>query len=257
MNDKCSLLVSSCDAYADLWLPFSQCLDLHWSDRKMDTYIISETKAMDLLGIKFIHSGKSCSDWSSNLINALENIQTEYVCFMLEDFLLRKKVDHSRILYCLEFAERKNADMIRLLTKPTVFTKKSQDEELVGKLSLNAPYRVSCQGSLWRRSTLISLLQPGETAWEFERNGSVRSKKLKLNFYSSRKSVLTYFHHAIERGRWFPWDAWNCRRLGIQCDFHSREIMSWPSGFFWLIRKLFFILKRKFKVFYLGLKNEF
>ena len=119
---------------------------------------------------------------------------------MLEDFFLRSKVDHSRFLHCLHFAEHNNADMVRLIKKPTLYATKGIRDQFISELSINAPYRVSCQASLWKRTALLAILEPGETAWEFEIEGSERSKQLNLSFYSTKKSVLTYFHHVVERG---------------------------------------------------------
>ena len=256
IENRCSLLVSSCDKYSDLWVPFFQCLDLYWSQRQLNTFILCESKRSDIDGIKFINSGKKAANWSSNLKYALEKIETKYVCLMLEDFFLRSLVDHSKFMYCLNFADINNADMIRLLKKPTLYSKQKISDKLISKLNIHAPYRVSCQASLWNRETLISLLEPGETAWEFEINGSKRSKNRNLQFYATKKSVLTYFHHVVERGIWFPWDAWYFSKKQISCDFSSRKIMTWPYGIFWLIRKLILNFKRRLKIIIVGLLNE-
>ena len=63
-EDNCSLLVSSCDAYSDLWIPFSQCLTRYWPQRKFDTYIICESNKADINGVKFLNSGHIDADWS-------------------------------------------------------------------------------------------------------------------------------------------------------------------------------------------------
>ena len=218
--------------------------------------MISESKKADIPGVKFLNSGMKGTSWSSNLIYALENIDTKYVCFMLEDFFLRSPVDQSKFLYCLRFAEINNSDMIRLISKPTLYTKDLKRDLLISKLSTKGPYRVSCQASLWKRDTLLSLLVAGESAWEFEINGTERSRNINLNFYSTKKSVLTYYHHVVERGIWFPWDAWYFKRMNISCDFSSRKVMSWPHGIFWLIRKVIFKLKMHSKIFFQRILNE-
>ena len=167
---------------------------------ELDAFIICESNRADINRVKILNSGKKNGDWSSNLKYALESIETKYVCLMLEDFFLRSPVEHSRFLHCLRFAECNNADMVRLIKKPTIYATKGIRDMFISELSINAPYRVSCQASLWKREALLAILEPGETAWEFEIKGSKRSRHLSLRFYSARKSVLTYFHHVVERG---------------------------------------------------------
>lgn len=248
LREKCSILISSCDSYSDLWLPFCKTLERHWPDRGMDTFILSETKTSEIKNIQFINSGVVENDWSRNLEYALQNVQTKYVCLMLEDFFLRSDVNQSVFLDFVNFADKSDADMVRLLRKPTLCEPAFTQNDLALKISRHAPYRVSCQASLWSRTSLIQLVKAGESAWEFERYGSERSVELGFDHYTCKATVLPYFHHVVERGIWFPWDAWRFGRQNIGCDFASRKVMSWPHGFFWLARKSVLNLKRRMKL---------
>jgi hypothetical protein len=234
-------------------VPFTQCLERFWNDRELDTYILSETKYQNIDGVKFINTRIARADWTSNLLFALDHLNTKYVCFLLEDFFLRSKVNNKRFKECLEFVESENIDMLRLIAKPTVYTKINFSDRDILQLSQHAPYRVSCQACIWNRKKLISLLKSGESAWEFEICGSQRSKNLNYNFFSVKKSVMTYRHHVVEKGKWFPWDAWYFTKLGIECDFASREIMTWSNGIIWLFRKCFNIIKRQIRLVYIGI----
>lgn len=248
LREKCSILISSCDSYSDLWLPFCKTLERHWPDRGMDTFILSETKTAEIKHVQFINSGVVKNDWSRNLEHALQSVQTKYVCLMLEDFFLRSDVDQSVFQDVIKFADSHDADMVRLLKKPTLHEQAFMQNNIALKISMHAPYRVSCQASLWRRTSLIQLVKAGESAWEFERYGSERSVELGFEHYTCKATVLPYFHHVVERGRWFPWDASHFGRQNIGCDFASRNVMSWSYGFFWLVRKSVLNLKRRMKL---------
>lgn len=63
------------------------------------------------------------------------------------------------------------------------------EESILGIISKEAPYRVSTQGAVWRKDILAALLKKGESAWEFELNGTKRSRNLKSNFYGTTDPV--------------------------------------------------------------------
>ena len=50
------------------------------------------------------------------------------------------------------------------------------------------------------------------------------------NFQSVIKPVLTYKHHVIERGEWFPWSAWKFSRMKVGVDLEQRKVMSMPKN---------------------------
>ena len=96
----------------------------------------------------------------------------------------------------------------------------------------------------------MDLLIATESIWEFELNGTKRSKKYD-KFYAVREPVLTYKHHVVERGKWFPWSARKFNKMGIGVDLESREIMNSFETLKWLFNKLFtpfgLLLPKKFR----------
>ena len=62
--------------------------------------------------------------------------------------------------------------MVRLIQtgNPNKFS--SNDFDII---KFNAPYRVSTQGAIWNVDALRGILKVGESAWEFEINGTKRS----------------------------------------------------------------------------------
>ena len=51
------------------------------------------------------------------------------------------------------------------------------------------------------------------------------------------KPVLTYKHHVIERGKWFPWSAAKFKRMNIGVDLGSREVMGIFETTVWCLKK--------------------
>jgi hypothetical protein len=141
-------------------------------------------------------SGKD-NDWSSSLRKALEKIDENNVFFLLEDAFLCKKVNNDDFLSHYKFFINNNVNYLRLrpAPKPDV-----NYNEIYGAISNNAMYRVSLFASFWKKDVLLDVLKDGESAWQFEVNGSERSVKYDKFFsaYSNFFSIV----HGVERGKW-------------------------------------------------------
>jgi hypothetical protein len=71
---------------------------------------------------------------------------------------------------------------------------------------------------------LKEILRPGESAWQFEFDGSSRSEKFD-HFYCTRDEVFKYWH-GVERGVWILPTVNHLRNLGFTIDGSQRRIMT-------------------------------
>jgi hypothetical protein len=78
--------------------------------------------------------------------------------------------------------------------------------------------------SLWKRDVLLDLLVPGESAWEFEIAGSVRSDACE-GFYATRTPRLSVIN-AVIQGKWEPAALARIRALGVEPDLSRRQVMT-------------------------------
>ena len=157
---NCSVLVMSCDAYEDTWQPFFKLYKKYW-DCPYDTYICTEYKEC-----KYAKTIKTTGSWTNRVRQALEQIKTEYVIFLLDDFFLRNKVDQKRL------------DLVFTYFKPNIacFNLEQVNNHKLAEPSLNGfknrqnkqMYQCSCQPTVWNREKLINLLQEDMTPWEWE-----------------------------------------------------------------------------------------
>lgn len=230
----CTLLVASCDAYSDLWEPYFALISRYWPDCPFPIALITENKRPNLGRVRALHLGQGL-DWSSLLLRALDAVSTPYVLLSLEDFFLRRTVDTQRVIALLDALKRENLNMLRLIPRPG--PKGRRLKGLYGGIAPHTPYRVSTQAALWRVTVLRQLLLPGESAWQFEVNGSKRSS-LYQGFASVWDAAIPYRHHVVERGRWFPWAAFRFRRLQIGVDLKARPVMSAVETSRWVFNKL-------------------
>jgi hypothetical protein len=233
---KTSVLVVSCDKYRDLWVPFFYQFFKYWQSDIFDIYLGSNKITFDDPRVFPITVGKDIS-WSANLTAMLKQIQTKYIITILDDFFLRSPVIFDKLNECINGMESLNAAMIRLVPRPRP-DKKIPGYGNIGLIDTNSAYRVSTQGAIWDKKRLMKLLSENENIWEFEINGSERSRKELSGYYCVWESVLTYRHHVVERGKWFRREARQFSMLDIGCDFSVRPIMTEKENYYWHVKKI-------------------
>ena len=85
-----TIIVNSCDKYEDTWFPFFKLMKIHWPCcDNYDIILNTETKqyTCDFMKLRTINGGTSAT-WSERLKNILEQIDTEFVLFFLDDFFI-------------------------------------------------------------------------------------------------------------------------------------------------------------------------
>ncbi|MEI9933615.1 MAG: hypothetical protein WDM71_01895 [Ferruginibacter sp.] len=233
INTDCVVVISSCDAYADLWRPFFNLFFKYWNDCPFEIILCANFKTFEDKRVKTFLIGEDES-WSKGIIKVLESISAPNIILMLEDFFIEASVDTAKILYYLNWVIQNNAMMLRLCTIPGPDLPTANKE--IGLIPVGASYRVSTQTSIWNKACILSLINENESIWYFEWSGTKRSYILyKDGFYGVWKTAI-HFHHVVERGRWFFWDAKKYKAMDIGCDFERRLIMTKTQGVRWVIK---------------------
>ena len=110
LSDKVTLLINSCDAYSDLWMPFFTLLKKYWSP--MNLRIVLNTETIDYsfegLNIDCVHPEHAEDPYGKRMLNVLSNIETPYVIPLLDDFFLRSKVDFGKIGKIVKWMDEDN-----------------------------------------------------------------------------------------------------------------------------------------------------
>ena len=223
-----SILVSSCDAYSSCWKPMCHGLKKYWPGRPWPIYFL--TNHLDPpCGIP-IKVGKN-TDWSTMQRKALETIledtyhKSSIVLFLLDDFWLNDYVDTDTLNDLAGLIEDGKADRIHLTNfydeKKTISGPSEIDDRLNGYVKYSR-YRTSLQAGLWRISTLLELLKDGETPWEFETKGSIRSQDSSYKFYNVKyHGYVPYIIRpgACEAGEWTELAKEYAYSEGLKIDF--------------------------------------
>lgn len=213
MIKECTMILCTCDAYEDTWIPFFACLEKYWPDFDMPVVINTESKSFKYkkFNIKTFNLFQDRKvPWGERLIEHLKRIETKYVLFMLDDFFLARQVNVETISDCITWMEEN--DNIAVFSFHRVDDEKNLSSDKYVDFELrprNGQYRFNCQAAVWRRERLIEFVKKNESPWDWEIFGSIRSRKFNDEFYSLIDGVeepLFYNMYAngtgICRGKW-------------------------------------------------------
>lgn len=178
---KVAVLVSSCDKYQACWEPFIHGFRKYWPDCPWPTFFV--TNYLDAPFPKYqgttIKVGKD-NGWANTTLKALEQIDSEVVLFMLDDFWLANPTNTKALVDFADILLRGDADYIRLvpttLIEPNVVTGASTLDTRLNVFRDTARYRGSLNPSLWRTEHFRKMLKKDENPWEFEIHGGKRSR---------------------------------------------------------------------------------
>lgn len=240
MNNKLTLVVSSCDKYSTAWKPYFELVKKFWPGHPKDIFLITESKTYsdDELNINVVNF-PSQHTWSERLYATLEMIDTEYVIFSLEDFFLLGNVRQEVIDRCIAWMEENHEIAECRLSAWQAkelgdYWKPGFSFRIAGR---NTPFRLDTQIAIWRRSDLMSFIDLKETPWQFEGWGTERIKssdKIFLWHYQDDQSDITKmpFPYLIEQAKgygiaWGHW-LWNNKAWFKKCGI--KGVQYWRLG---------------------------
>ena len=226
-NPNFTVLVNSCDAFEDCWLPFFKLFSKYWPECDARVLLNTESNdwACDFMRVECtqIQGGDSGRlPWSECFIRALDQVRTPLVLYFQEDYFIDRPVRADLIdravAYMIARPEVKHVGLTKHGSSgPYLQT----DEAWLHCIRQDARYRISTQAGLWRADTLKSYLRPEENGWMFEIFGTWRASRRDELFLcadhdpSRGGAAIEYLHTGIIKGRWL---------LGIQKTFEANGI---------------------------------
>ena len=228
-----ALLISTYDNSEDLWGPLEQTYLKYWNDIDFPIYLSTNHKVFDSQLFNSLTIGDELS-WSDNLIKSLNKINQEYVLLTFDDLFLTAKVDNQFIQQLMKRAIQRKFNYLQFYRS---ISKGKRLDNLIFKKSNYTRYKNSAIWSFWKKNILLELLEKEENAWEFERNGNIRSHKYK-DFYSTRSNVIP-FVNGIVKGIWNPLAKNKLKRLGFSIS-DNRLTLGFLNTFKYKMRDLQF-----------------
>ncbi len=199
-----AIVVSSCDAFFDCWRPFAFFFRKFWDDCPFPVYLIVNELRIHSSLIRPIAVGED-RGWASNMQVALKQISAPLVLYFQEDYFLNAPVRREQLAADFAYALEHQADAFCFRARSDRETGFQPINERFGVVPRDSDGRTRCQVTLWKRDALLSVLHPGENAWDMEARGSERTREMLVLSYSSReKTPIPYLMSAIVRGLWTP-----------------------------------------------------
>lgn len=170
-------------------MPFFGCLFKYWPDCPYPVYLGLNKKTYDDPRVGRLSADINL-DYSASLTGFLKQIPHQWVIVWLEDLLLKARVDTNGLNRLIRWAQGQKAVHVRLWTGPYSLISLAAsrhpvvDLPGVGLVPQRARYRAGLTVGLWRKDTLLGLLRGGESAWDFEIAGSLRSDLISDPMYS-------------------------------------------------------------------------
>ena len=223
MNNECTILVASCDKYADLLRPFIVLFRKYWPDCPFTLWLVTETDPK-IEGFDRVLACGTGLNWAERERRALKEIVTPYVMMLCDDYYLSEPVNTGLILRRFEQMKRFNAANLRLIPnpKPTKANSKPFGEGLL-EYRKNTAYCIATQSGFWELGFLRKLAEGKTSIWDFERYGSFEvGDETRPILVTPTKEFP--FLDAVHKGCWETWGVKCLADNGIDYDFSKRGL---------------------------------
>lgn len=250
LKNNVTLVVNTCDSYSDLWELFYLALDEYWPNRTIPMLYNTERKVE--LGFSVsnctLHQSHA-KDWGGRLIHTLDDVETDFVLMVCDDFIIESHFDESLLAQALSWMD-KNKD-ISVFYLDNTKLKAVQTEKSYGGFELindKAEFRLNTAPGLWRKDDLKLFTGKEDSPWAWEVFGTYRTQRVNKQFYQPINHKVYNFNGskggAIYRGKWVEEvvadkiDKYklnidlNERGVSSPISFEKRSL-SWKLQFLW------------------------
>lgn len=239
MNDDVTVLVCSCDKYEDAWEPFFRLFQIFHADKAFSSPIVLNTETKQYhngsLNVQTINYPQKAT-WSQRLKYVLNQIDSEFVFLLLEDFFLQSEFNAEYFSKVMEYM-RNNQDVGAMHMTPNGrFPADASEMFLERKFD---KLNITITAVVWRRQFLLNLLRDHENIWQFEWYSTYRAKKhnpnVRIMQYNEKYPLIYHYFVKIEDGygitesKWLPKNKELFEHYGISVNY---ERLGWyvPKG---------------------------
>ncbi|MEI8321044.1 MAG: hypothetical protein WCG05_03425 [Alphaproteobacteria bacterium] len=217
-----TIIISSCDKYAELWEPFAKLIFKYWPSLKtynknVPIILITNKKPFSFKGIQNFQTGEDKS-WSDNMLQVLSHVKTKYVLYLQEDYFLSQPVNDEFLCYLIKKMEQNHIPYIQLNQDTASYADTQKPFFSVKNSIIKSQYlgyRTALQAAFWKKDVFEWLIKKNESPWEFESYGGMRSAGMRSPFLAIVKDYPITFVNAINLGFWQEGSLEFLRQEGI------------------------------------------
>lgn len=243
MNDRCKILVFSCDKYEDAWYPFFTLMDKYWPDCPYEIVLNTESKTCNEK-LKNLHvttynlyKPGEIVPYGKRTLDHLRKMDCEYVIITMDDFFIRSKVKTDELEKIMHWMDEddKIASFCLIHHDDPHSCRYSRYEKGYENYSLRPRYckqNYDFQISIWRRSALIKSWKEYFTPWEWEGPANYRSFHDGYKYYDlddDAEFPIDYIDYkknewsGIRKGKWVKKTVYKLfEENGLSVDYSRR-----------------------------------
>lgn len=248
--EQVTVLVSSCDKYADILDGFAACWKKYWPDCPFPVVLSTESVPEKLNTEFFTECYAEKKDWSERLLTACQKIDSPYILWILDDYFVNRTIDTSLMNEIVDFVKEEDLGLFRMIPSPVPQVKWSKvcaGKIVCGEYQKGQAYRISTQVAIWKKDFLVRLLKdlgPCDP-WRFERYGSFLSAQYAESCLGTYEKVFPYTE-VLCGGRWIN-EGWHfCKRENLPMQYAKRDRE--PLWYYWyrILRGVVFRINPEF-----------
>lgn len=207
MNSRVSIVFCTCDSYSDLWDGFFRLFKKYWPE--YDGEIIFNTDSIEYSydGLNIVnvpHYEGESKAWSDMFARAIKMCKYNNILLILEDFYFMDYVNNKSFEDTVNAMENnKNIVSITYFKEPGYVRNSLILPQFMERKQFSL-YKMTAHITLYKKDFLLSILKKGESAWEFEINGTVRSWFRKGKFLCmkpGKKPIIPYEGDFVRLGK--------------------------------------------------------
>ncbi len=228
-----TIIVSSCDKYAELWHPFFTFLFKQWPSLKthnlhIPILLIANKETYKDPRVTVVQTGTN-RNWANSMLEVLKSVKTKYVLYFQEDYFLNQPVNEEHLYNLVQAMDEENVAHMEI-AQDDYFTKVIQAPLHPTRVGIAikprfSEWRTSLSVSLWRKEVLEWLIKPGENPWLFEEAGTFRSQGMKEPFWTVVANHPLAYLNACHNGGWWRQEVFKyVQSQGIEIAFRKLPI---------------------------------
>lgn len=244
-----TILVVSYDGYQDLWPDFFNCKNTYWPDCPFETVLANNTANVEFSDVRVINCGSDAL-WSTRTRQALGQINSKYVLFLLEDFYIAKKVDNNLVFGALELMKKQNIRYYKLLSLSKIRTTHFGGLKHLYAIPANYRYGISLMAAIWDTELLKEKVGVKDyNPWKFEidRNDEALQADSSLVGVYDNRNILNICHMVVQ-GKYLPNALTKMRNRGYHLLNTNRTIMKGKEYLIYRVINVYYNLQNRFPI---------
>jgi hypothetical protein len=227
-----AVVVSSCDAFRDLWPVFFHFWFHEAEELPAPVYLIANRCTYVDERVRTVTVGED-RHWGSNLLTVLGQLETDYILYVQDDYLLQAPAPQEMLRQGVAFLRGTGGHFLNVYDRVVEGEATGHPDFL--QILPSMKWMVHLQAALWRRASLQEMITPGETPWEAESSFNRQGKQRQTGFFGLNvppAESLAYVQGI--RGSFWKADAVAfCRERGVEPNLRRRPCPPSGSGWKW------------------------